>query len=68
MKLTILIIICVLGLMVPLFWLIGTATGMIYYYRRRVGAPCDERLAALNPHLGFTMADGGESIAKEEKK
>jgi hypothetical protein len=68
MKLTILIIIAVLGLIMPLLWITGTLTSIIYFYRHRAGKPHKERTFALNPQLGLTMADGGDSIDKEEKE
>jgi hypothetical protein len=68
MKLMILIIITMLGLMMPLFWIIGTVTGIVYYYRRRVGATQEEPLPVFNPQLGLTMADGGDSIDKVKKE
>jgi hypothetical protein len=43
MKLTILIIIAVLGLVIPLFWLIGTATGFTYFGLHRVAKPAKSR-------------------------
>ncbi|MBA3071238.1 MAG: hypothetical protein KJ800_03175 [Proteobacteria bacterium] len=68
MKLTILIIITVLGLIMPLLWITGTLTSLIYFYRHRVGKTRKERTFALNPQLGLTMADGGDSIDKGEKE
>ncbi len=68
MKLTILIIITVLGLLMPLLWITGTLTSIIYFCRHRVGKARKERTFALNPQLGLTMADGGDSIDKEEKE
>jgi hypothetical protein len=67
MKLTILIIIAVLGLVIPLFWLIGTATGFTYFGLHRVAKTRKEQTAAFNPQLGLTMADGGDPIDKEKK-
>ena len=64
MEHTILIIITVLGLMMPLFWIIGTVTGITYY---GVGKTRKERTFALNPQLGLTMADGGDPVDKKEK-
>jgi len=68
MKLTILIIIAVLGLIMPLLWITGTLTSIIYFCRHGVGKTHEERTFALNPQLGLTMADGGDSIDKEEKE
>jgi hypothetical protein len=36
--------------------------------RARVGKTPKERTIALNPQLGLTMADGGDSIDKKEKE
>jgi hypothetical protein len=71
MKVAILIIISALGLLLPLFWIIGTVTSVIYFYRHREKetAAFDTRQAvAFNPQLGFTMADGGDAIDKKKKE
>jgi hypothetical protein len=68
MKLAILIIIAVLGLVIPLFWLIGTATGFTYFGLHRVAKTRKEQTVAFNPELGLTMADGGDPIDKEKKE
>ncbi|MBU2027641.1 MAG: hypothetical protein KJ814_08530 [Proteobacteria bacterium] len=68
MKLTVLIIITVLGLLMPLLWITGTLTSIIYFCRHRVGKTRKEQTFAFNPQLGLTMADGGDSIDKEEKE
>lgn len=68
MKLAILIIICVLGVAIPLLWLTGTLTSFVYFYRHGFGAIRKERTVAFNPQLGLTMADGGDSIDKENKE
>jgi hypothetical protein len=71
MKVTILSIIFALGLLLPLFWIIGTVTSIIYYclHREKETAALDTRQAvAFNPQLGFTMADGGDAIDKEKKE
>lgn len=68
MKLTILIIIGALGVAIPLLWITGTLTSIVYFIRHRVGATPKEETFALNPHLGLTMADGGDSIDKEKKE
>ena len=67
MKTTFLVIITTLGLMIPVMWLIGTLIAMIYFYQHRVSATSEERTVALHSQLGLTMADGGDSIEKEEK-
>ena len=71
MKVAILTIIFALGVLLPLFWIIGTVTSVIYFYRHREKetAALDTRQAvAFNPLLGFTMADGGDTIDKEKKE
>lgn len=68
MKLTILIIIGALGVAIPLLWITGTLTSIIYFIRHRVGATHKEGAFALNPQLGLTMADGGDTIDKEKKE
>ena len=67
MGLTILIIITVLGLMMPLFWIIGTVTGITYFCLHGVGKTRKERTVAFNPQLGLTMADGGDPVDKKRK-
>ena len=67
MGLTILIILIMLGLLIPLFWITGTLTGIIslcLHWRR---AAHKEGAFVLNPQLGLTMADGGDPVDKEEK-
>jgi hypothetical protein len=68
MKLTILIIIAALGLLMPLLWITGTLTSVVYFCMQKVGATRKERTVAFDPQLGLTMADGGDSIDKEGKK
>lgn len=68
MKLTVLIIIIMLGLLIPMFWLSGTLASAIYFCLHWVGAIHKEQTVALNPQLGLTMADGGDSIDKKEKE
>jgi hypothetical protein len=68
MKLAILIIIAVLGLVIPLFWLIGTATGITYFGLHGVAKTRKDETVAFNPQLGLTMADGGDPIDKEKKE
>ncbi len=70
MKVIILSIIFALGLLLPLFWITGTVTSIIYFYRHRERgtAALDTRQAvAFNPQLGLTMADGGNTIDKEKE-
>ena len=68
MKETILVIIVMVGVAVPLVWLIGTLISMVHFYRHRVGATERESAVLLHPELGFTMADGGDAIDKIDKK
>lgn len=72
MKLTILIIIAALGLVIPLFWLIGTATGFTRFGLNWVAKTrkefTKEDAVDLHPQLGLTMADGGDPIDKEKKE
>jgi hypothetical protein len=68
MKLTFLIIITVLGMTIPLLWITGTLVSVVYFIRHRVGATNKEGAYSFNPHLGITMADGGDTIDKKKKK
>lgn len=68
MKLAILIIIAVLGVTIPLFWLIGTATGFTYFGLRSIAKARKEEDAMFHPQLGLTMADGGDPVEKKKKK
>jgi hypothetical protein len=82
MSTTILIVILVFGLIMPLFWIIGAMTSVGYfcvykgkdmivrYQEKKVSAGTTRKGRAVipNPQLGFTMADGGDSIEKEKKK
>ena len=50
---------------------ISLVRGMIVRYqekRARVGTTRKERIVVLNPQLGLTMADGGDSIEKKIKE
>ena len=67
MGLTIIIVIIMLGLVMPLFWIIGTVGSITYFCLNRMGATRKERTFVLNPQLGFTMADGGDPIDEEKK-
>jgi hypothetical protein len=67
MGLTIIIVIVMLGLVMPLFWIIGTVGSITYFCLNRMGATHKEQTIALSPQLGFTMADGGDPIDKEKK-
>lgn len=68
MELTILIIIAALGLMIPVFWLVGTATGITYFCLHGVRKTRREQTVPLNSELGLTMADGGDPVDKKEKE
>ena len=68
MGLTIIVAVIMVGLVMPLFWIIGTVGSITYVGLNRMGAPFKERTVALNPQLGFTMADGGDLIDKEKKE
>jgi hypothetical protein len=68
MKFTILMVIAALGLLIPLLWITGTLTAAVYFFRQKMSATQKERGVALDPQLGLTMADGGDTIKKEEKK
>ena len=67
MGLTIIVAIIMVGLVMPLFWIIGTVGSITYVGLNRMGAARKERTVVLNPHLGFTMADGGAPVDEEKK-
>ena len=58
MKYTILSIITAFGVLLPLLWIGGTVTSIIYFYLHKE----KEETFVLDPHLGFTLADGGDPI------
>ena len=76
-----LIILLALGLIMPLFWIIGTMTsvgyvciskGMKFVAKHREGNSKARKIskaniAAFKGQLGVTMADGGDSVEKEKK-
>ena len=68
MGLTIIIVIIMLGLVMPLFWIIGTVGSVTYFCLNRMGPTRKERTVAFNSQLGITMADGGDPIDKEKKE
>jgi hypothetical protein len=68
MRLTILAIIAALGVMIPLLWMAGTLTSIVYFIRNRENAACKEGVFGFTPQLGLTMADGGDSIEKKIKE
>jgi hypothetical protein len=81
MSTTILIVILVLGLIMPLFWIIGAITSVGYVFictgkdmivryqakKASAGTTLNGRIVTPNAQLGLTMADGGDSIDKKEK-
>jgi hypothetical protein len=68
MKLTILIIITALGVMIPLLWITGTLTSIVYFIRHRENITRKEGAFTLSPQLGLTMADGGDSVDGADAK
>ena len=62
MKLIILAIIAALGVMIPLLWIAGTLTSIVYFILHRENVTRKEVAFTLNPQLGLTMADGGDSV------
>jgi hypothetical protein len=68
MLLTILIVVIMLGLVMPLFWIVGTVGSITYVGLNGIGAARKERTFVLNPQLGFTMADGGVPVDEETKE
>ena len=68
MRLTIIGIIAALGVMIPLFWMTGTLTSIVYFIRQRENAACKEGVFGFNPQLGLTMADGGDAIEPKIKE
>jgi hypothetical protein len=67
MLLTLLIVVITLGLVMPVFWIVGTVGSIAYVGLNGMGAAFRERTVALNPHLGLTMADGGKRVDEEKK-
>ena len=68
MKITILSIIIAVGLLMPLYWVIGSLTSAVYVCLHMVGATGKEQIGAVNPHLGLTMADGGDPVDEKRKR
>ena len=68
MLLTILIVVIMLGLVMPLFWIVGTIGSITYVGLNGMGVARKERRVVLNSQLGFTMADGGEPVDEETKE
>lgn len=75
MSTAVIIILLALGLIMPLFWIIGAVTSAGYIAISKgldILAGDRERHSqagtkAFNGQLGVTMADGGDSIEKEKK-
>ena len=75
MSTAVIIILLALGLIMPLFWIIGAVTSVGYVAISRgmdILAGNRERhsqagAATFKGQLGVTMADGGDSIEKEKK-
>jgi hypothetical protein len=67
MELTIIMIILLMGLLIPLFWIVGTMGSIIFFFLDRMGAARKARPVALNPQLGLTMADGGDPLDEAAK-
>jgi len=76
METAVIVVLVVLGLIMPLFWIIGAATSVGYVaYTRGRDLLAKSREAgdtlhagAFQGHLGVTMADGGAAIEKEKEK
>ena len=66
MKSIFLMIIVLLALLMPVLWITGTLTSIVYFWRQRAGIAREERTPAINAQLGLTMADGGDPV--DEKK
>ena len=67
MKLAFLVLITLLALMMPLLWITGTMTSIIYFFRHRGGEIGKERPIGIHPQLGLTMADGGDPVEGMKK-
>ncbi len=75
MSTAIIIILVALGLIMPLFWIIGAMTSIGYVAISRgmaifakTGEGREVPAGAFQGKLGVTMADGGDSIEKEKEK
>jgi hypothetical protein len=68
MGLTIIVVIIMLGLVMPLFWIVGTVGSITYFCMNMMGKNRKEPTVALNPLLGLTMADGGDPVDDEKKE
>ena len=74
MNTAVIIILLALGLIMPLFWIIGAVTSVGYVVgswgmdilTRNGERRGQVNAAAFQGQLGVTMADGGDSIEKEK--
>jgi hypothetical protein len=53
------------ALLMPVLWITGTLTSIVYFWRQRAGMARDA--VAINPRLGLTMADGGDPVDEKKK-
>ncbi len=67
MKITVLSIIIALGLLMPVYWIIGSLVSAVYVGFHSLGAIRKGQRGILHPHLGLTMADGGKPVKKEKR-
>jgi hypothetical protein len=67
MKSLFLLIIVLLALLMPVLWITGTLTSIVYFCRQRAGRARQERTFAIDPQLGLTMADGGDPMDEKGK-
>jgi hypothetical protein len=67
MKVAILITIIALGLIIPLYWIIGSLVSAVYFLFHGPVSIRRERTLSLNPHLGMTMADGGKPLDEKSR-
>ncbi len=68
MRLLILVVVGLLAAIMPLFWLLATVTGIVSFCLHWRRTAYEASAVALNPQLGLTMADGGDTIEKKEEK
>jgi hypothetical protein len=65
MKLFILMLIILAGIVIPLFWLVGTVGAGGFMLYGKIAEYFNEKTIGIDPQLGMTMADGGEKIGKK---
>jgi hypothetical protein len=68
MKIAFLMIIVLLALLMPVLWITGTLTSIIYFCRQRTVRTRAERTFAIDPRLGLTMADGGKPVDEKTQR